>query len=236
MGEGATVLGLLERVKRLCLEKGVHNINLVTPDHFVPHIMELVSRMREENLNLPVLYNFSGYQSVEILKMLESFADIYLPDFKYSDSNLSQSLSKVKDYPERALEAIAEMVRQKGFLRCAEGEGGLAYRGVLVRHLILPGNVENSLNGITSLFLEFGKDLPLSIMSQYSPVHRHEDLDLNRRIWEEEFERVYAHVLELGFRRLFVQFPRKNRHARTEEKTSPFLPDFQERKPFGERA
>ena len=234
IGKSMSVPMLLERVKELCLEEGVHNINLVTPDHFFPHVMELVSRMREENLNIPVLYNLSGYQSVEILKMLEPYADIYLPDFKYSDSRLGQSLSKVQDYPEKALEAIAEMVRQKGFLRCAEGEDGLAYRGVLVRHLILPGNVENSLNGITSLFLEFGKDLPLSIMSQYSPVHEHEDLNLNRKISEEEFERVYAHVLELGFTSLFVQFPRNDPYGKAEERISSFLPDFREKKPFGE--
>ncbi len=234
MGETTTVDSLLERVKALCSVKGVHNINLVTPDHFFPHIMELVSRMREERLKVPILYNLSGYQSVEILKMLEPYADIYLPDFKYSDSQLARSISRAKDYPETALGAIVEMVRQKGFLHCEGGEDGLAYRGVLVRHLILPGNVENSLNGLTSLFLEFGKDLPLSIMSQYSPVQPHSDMHFNRKISEKEFEAVYSHALELGFNRIFVQFPGKDQAGRPQEKASPFLPDFRERKPFGE--
>ena len=235
-GKSTTVPRLLDRVKKLCLEKGVHNVNLVTPDHFFPHVIELISRMREENLNVPILYNVSGYQSVEMLKVLEPYADIYLPDFKYSDSHLSQRLSKVKDYPEKALGAIVEMVRQKGFLLCSEGEDGLAEKGVLVRHLILPGNVENSLKAMTCLFLEFGKNLPLSIMSQYHPVEAHEDLNFNRKIWEKEFEVVYAHALGLGFRNLFVQFPRKNRHGTTEERASSFLPDFREKKPFGEKA
>ncbi len=234
IGEIITVASLLERVKALCLERGVHNINLVTPDHFFPHIMELVSRMREEKLNVPILYNLSGYQSVEILKVLEPYADIYLPDFKYSDSQLAGRISRVKDYPETALGAIVEMVRQKGFLRCEGGEDGLAHRGVLVRHLILPGNVANSLDALTSLFLEFGKDLPLSIMSQYSPVQPHNDMNFNRKISKEEFEAVYFHALELGFRRLFVQFPRKDRNEKAEESASPFLPDFREGKSFGE--
>ena len=234
VGEYTTVAKLYERVRKNCLENGVHNINLVTPDHFFPHIVELVLRMRKGNLNVPVLYNLSGYQSIEMLKMAEPYVDIYLPDFKYSDPHLAERLSKVKDYPEKALEAIVEMVRQKGFLRIAEGEDVLADRGVLVRHLILPGNVENSLNAISCLFLEFGKDLPLSIMSQYHPVHAHEDLDFNRKISEEEFKAVYAHARDLGFHHLYVQFPGADRYRDAKEGVSPFLPDFRKRKPFGE--
>lgn len=234
VGQCTTVARLYEKVRKLCLEKRVHNVNMVTPDHFFPHIVELVSRMRKENLNIPVLYNLSGYQSIEMLKMADPYVDIYLPDFKYSDSHLAQRLSKVKDYPEKALDAIVEMVRQKGFLRFAEGEDDLADRGVLVRHLILPGNVENSLNAITSLFLEFGKDLPLSIMSQYHPAHAHEDLNFNRKISEEEFDVVYAHTRELGFSHLYVQFPNTDQYREIEEGHSPFLPDFRKKKPFGE--
>ena len=233
-GECMTVGKLYEKVRTLCIENEVHNINMVTPDHFFPHTVELISRMRKENLNVPVLYNLSGYQSVAMLKMAEPYVEIYLPDFKYSDSRLAQRLSKVKDYPEKAFEAIVEMVRQKGFLRIADEEDGLAIGGVLVRHLILPGNVENSLNVLTSLFLEFGKDLPLSIMSQYHPVHAHKDLHFNRNISEEEFEAVYSHLLELGFTHLYVQFPNTDRRRGTEEGPSPFLPDFQKKKPFGE--
>lgn len=234
LGEITNVPELLERVKKLCLENDVHNINFVTPDHFFPHVTELVFRMRETGINVPVLYNLSGYQSVEMLKIVEPFADIYLPDYKYSDSGLAQKLSRAKDYPEKALDAIVEMVRQKGFLQCSEGEDGLAYRGVLVRHLILPGNVENSLNGLTSLFLEFGKDLPLSIMSQYFPVIVHKDMNFNRKILKEEFEIVYGHVMELGFRRLFVQFPENEQYGKTEERISSFLPDFRKKSPFEE--
>ncbi len=232
IGRNITVLDLLKEVRRLCSEHRVHNINMVTPDHFFPHIFDLVSRMQEEAMDVPVLYNLSGYQSLDLLKMLAPFADIYLPDFKYADARLGQRFSKVNDYPEKALDAIVEMVRQKGFLRSAKGRNDPAGSGVLVRHLILPGNVENSLNALTTLFLEFGRDLPVSIMSQYYPVQGSKDPDLNRRLFKEEFDRVYAHAVQLGFRQLYVQFPQKARQEKAKNEAPPFLPDFRKATPF----
>jgi putative pyruvate formate lyase activating enzyme len=165
-----------------------------------------------------------------MLRMVEGFADIYLPDFKYTDPSLSLRLSKCKDYPKVALEAIVEMVRQKGFLDASANGSELARKGVLVRHLILPGRIENSRDALTTLFLEFGSGLPLSLMSQYQPVLPQGDEDLNRPLTQEEFHKVYSHALDLGFRHLFVQFPDKT--TPEPANISPFLPDFRQAEPF----
>ena len=221
---------LFEKVKEMIELKQVHNINLVTPDHFFPHTFQLVSLLRGRGYNLPVVYNLSGYQSVKVLKMVDHYANIYLPDYKYSDPILSAKFSKCKDYPRVALDAITEMIKQKGFLDSSKTNASLARRGVLVRHLILPGKIENSLNALTTLFLEFGAKLPLSLMSQYKPALPQKDRDLNRPITGEEFDRVYSHAMDLGFEALYVQFP-ENNHSNPQN-PSPFLPDFRQEEPF----
>jgi putative pyruvate formate lyase activating enzyme len=221
---------LLEKIEDMIRNHRVHNINFVTPDHFFPHVFRLVSLLRKEGFDLPVLYNLSGYQSVEMLKAAEDYADIYLPDFKYSESSLAVKLSKCRDYPEVALEAIGEMVKQKGFFDTFLKGAEIAKKGVLVRHLILPGNVGNSMDALTSLFVEFGKGLPLSLMSQYQPIAQQKDVALNRLISHEEFDKVYSHAMALGFENLFVQFPEKGPGLQTAR--SPFLPDFHLAEPF----
>ena len=157
----------------MLLKKEVHNLNFVTPDHFMPHAASLALQLKTEYPGLPVLYNFSGYQSLDLLKRLEAYADIYLPDFKYSDASLAKRLSGCADYPGKAIDAICEMVRQKGFLNCPTSRDELATKGVLVRHLILPEAVENSINALTTLFIEFGRHLPIRphepISSRCSP-------------------------------------------------------------------
>ena len=221
---------LFKRVSEMFEEHHVHNVNLVTPDHFFPHAFELVSLLRREGYDLPVVYNLSGYQAVSMLRTAEDYADIYLPDFKYADPELSQRLSKCRDYPEVALEAIVEMVRQKGFLEDVEGTGDVAEKGVLIRHLILPGHVDNSLNALTTLFLEFGSGLPLSLMSQYHPVLPQKDQDLNRFLTQEEFDQVLSHATDMGFERLFVQF--LDQTPAVKPRAAPFVPDFRQNQPF----
>jgi putative pyruvate formate lyase activating enzyme len=230
LGEAVTLDELSGKVSGLIKEKDVHNINFVTPDHFFPYTFRLVDLLRERGYGLPVIYNLSGYQSIASLDMAEAYADIYLPDYKYSDPSISWNLSRCKDYPRVALEAIAVMIRQKGFLDCLNSKAELATKGVLVRHLILPGKIENTLNALTSLFIEFGADLPISLMSQYHPVLPHKDRDLNRSITMEEFDSVYAHALDLGLKNLFVQFPDKTDAG--SKRRSPFLPDFLKSEPF----
>ena len=226
-GDILSLEDLLERVFKLIGDYDVHNINLVTPDHFFPYTFRLVELLREKKHNLPILYNTSGYQSLTMLKLAEDYADIYMPDYKYSDPEIAGAFSRCSDYPVKALEAITEMVRQKGFLDSFEKGTDAASRGVLVRHLILPGKVKNSLDALTALFLEFGPGIPISLMSQYHPVTCHKDRDMNRRITREEFDIVYKHSLDLGLKNMFVQFP-----VDYPDNDPPFLPDFQEDEPF----
>lgn len=228
MGTYMSAEEVFRKISGLVNHNHVHNINFVTPDHFLPHVLRVISLCRKSGIDLPVIFNTSGYQSVEMLRAAEAYTDIYLPDFKYSDASLAEILSKCRDYPRMALDAISEMVRQKGFLDTCRTEPKIARKGVLVRHLILPGHPENSINALSALFLEFGRNLPLSLMSQYHPVRHHDNPALNRFLTRKEFYKVYSHALDLGFEYLFVQFPDKNA-AREDH---PFLPDFRQARPF----
>jgi putative pyruvate formate lyase activating enzyme len=232
LGETMGLEDLFGRVVDMIERAHVHNVNLVTPDHYFPHVFQLVFLLRSKGYDLPVVYNMSGYQSVPMLKMAEDFADIYMPDFKYGSPALSMKFSKCKDYPKVALEAISEMVRQKGFLNVVEDGLGVANKGVLVRHLILPGHLEDSFHVLDSLYLEFGAGLPLSLMSQYQPVPPQEE-DMNRRLTQGEYYRAYSRALDLGFEHLFVQFP--DRCALKGPDHSPFFPDFRASDPFSRR-
>ena len=230
LGEIIGTEELQKSVVTMIQEKNVHNINFVTPDHYLPYTLQLGALLRKRGYELPFVYNLSGYQSLRILRFMEDYADIYLPDYKYADPSIAWRLSKCKDYPGVALEAIVEMVRQKGFLHPSASGSDPAKKGVLVRHLILPGMVENSLSALTTLFLEFGAKLPLSLMSQYHPALLQPDKDLFRFLSKDEFDKVYTHVLDLGFENLYVQFPDPDRTTRS--KISPFLPDFEKDKAF----
>jgi putative pyruvate formate lyase activating enzyme len=232
---------LVERLAMLHQDPGIHNVNFVTPDHFLPHTVAVVERLRGRGLRIPALYNLSGYQLVESLRLIQPAADIYLPDFKYADATLARSLSRCPDYAAVALDALAEMVRQKGFLDTSvsgqdqEDLGAdqdptpqIARKGVLVRHLVLPGQAENSRQVLDLLFIEFGKDLPLSLMSQYVPVgHFSEAPFLDRFVAQHEFSEVLDHARRLGFRNVFVQYPEPEAQG-----ARPFLPDFSSSVPF----
>jgi len=235
LGKTMDLESLITRLEEMVQGSQVHNINFVTPDHFFPHLYRIVSSMRTRGFDLPFVYNFSGYQLVEMVRVSEKYADIYLPDFKYADRSLAARLSKCNDYPSVALAAISEMVRQKGFLDSCETGSAIAAKGVLVRHLILPGAIENSVDALTALFVEFGPGLPLSLMSQYEPVGEGLEGPLARRLTDAEFKRVYSHAMDLGFRHLFVQFPDSRKDVPLSP-ISPFLPDFKKAQPFGKRS
>ncbi len=230
LGTQMTTEELVRKLEDMIEQHHVHNINFVTPDHFFPHISLLILLLRKKGYSLPIVFNTSGYQSVEILKHAEDHVDIYLPDFKYSDSTLAANLSNCKGYSDMALNAISEMIRQKGFLDAFRTDNDIAKKGVLVRHMILPDHVGNSINALTSLFVEFGNKLPLSLMSQYHPVGKHDNIVPNRLLSEKEFNTVYDHAQDLGFKHLFVQFPEKD--PAPLPATSPFLPDFRDSEPF----
>jgi len=217
-GRAVTPTELFSEVKAL-IHTGVHNLNFVTPDHFWPHIKALCQTLREEGIKVPKLFNCSGYQKPEMVTEYAGFMDMFLPDFKFSESELARTCMGDVRYPEIALSAIRNMVKQKGFLEPWDPTGKLpAQRGVLVRHLVLPGYAENSLKVLKLLHEEFGSGIPLSVMSQFQPVpeccKRHE---FERTVKTKEYEKVLALVLELGFERVYTQDLKKE---------TDFLPDF----------
>lgn len=182
------------------IEEGVQNINLVTATHFLPSILPALT----PKLPVPVVYNCGGYESAETLKALEGLVDIYLPDFKYSDNALAARLSHAPDYAETAAAAILEMYRQVGSVRM---ENEQMVRGVLVRHLILPGQIDNSL-GVLDWFADHfphGEAL-FSLMSQYVPMGKAKTMDgLNRPITELEYDAVSSYMDLLGIEHGFTQ-------------------------------
>ncbi len=187
-------------------EKGAHNINLVTPAHFVPQIIIALQTAKKQGLSIPVIYNTSAYEKVETLHRLEGLIDIYLPDLKYFDTALSESYSHAPDYFETASAAIAEMIRQTGAPVFADGEDSLMLRGVIVRHLLLPGCGKDSRRILRFLHETFKNDIYVSIMNQYTPLEQvAQNPALNRKVTEEEYGRVLVFAERLGIEQGFYQ-------------------------------
>ena len=186
-------------------EDGVHNINLVTPTHFSDKIADILYELKKSSyLTVPVVYNTSGYERVETLKRLEGLIDIYMPDIKYFSSELSSKYSYASDYFDRAIEAIREMVRQRGAYRYSSDKArdGLLDSGVLIRHLVLPSHRKDSEEILEKLSAEIDPKLVLiSIMSQYTPDFALdcEYKNLHRRITSFEYEKVKEKAISLGF-------------------------------------
>ena len=185
-------------------KKGAHNINLVTGAHYVPQIIEALQIARKQGLSLPVVYNSSGYEKVETLKLLEGYVDVYLPDMKYMDAKLAADFSHAPDYPEVVENAIREMVRQTG--ACVFGEDGYIRKGTIVRHLILPGHTKNSIAVLQYLHETYGDKIMISMMNQFTPVWKQEKfLELNRKVTKREYEKVLNAALELGIENGYFQ-------------------------------
>ena len=178
-------------------EKGAANINLVTASHFAPQVVRAVRMAREKGMCLPIVYNSSGYEKIETLRLLEGTVDIYLPDLKYMEEDLAEKFSRAPDYPERAKKAITEMVRQTGPF-CFD-EDGMLVRGTMVRHLVLPAHTANSKKVLSWLYKGFGKRILYSLMSQYTPVTVQKDYpELNRRLTRREYQKVVDYAMALG--------------------------------------
>lgn len=192
--------GKLREIFEQLIEDGVQNINLVTPTHFLPSILPAL----QPKLPVPVVCNCGGYESVETLKQLEGLVDIYLPDFKYSDNALAKRLSSAPDYAETAAAAIAEMYRQVGAVQTEDEQ---MTRGVLVRHLILPGQIDNSL-GVLDWFADHFPhgEVLFSLMSQYVPMGKAKTMEgLDRPITELEYDAVQSYMMLLGIENGFTQ-------------------------------
>ena len=200
-------------------ELGAHNVNLVTPTHFVPQICEALQDAKARGLSVPVVYNTGTYETVETLRLPEGLVDVWLPDFKYVSPDLSARYSAAPDYFDVAAAALAEMVRQTPC--CAFDDEGMMTKGVLVRHLVLPGCAEDSKAVLRYLYDTYGDDIYVSIMSQFTPLpHLVERCpDLFRRVGRDEYDDVLAFAMDLGLTRAFVQ-----EGAAASES---FIPDFE---------
>ena len=184
-------------------ENGAHNINLVTAAHYVPQVAESLRRAKVQGLHIPVVYNSSGYEYVDSIRSLEGLVDIYLPDWKYVSPVLSERFSNAPDYSAVASAAILEMYRQVGDLTldCVT----IAQRGLVIRHLVLPGCVDDSRRVLEEIVQRLSTETYISIMSQYTPQPCTTQFPLNRRITQREYDRVISYALSLGLHNILIQ-------------------------------
>lgn len=191
-------------------EKGANNINLVTAGHYVPQVVRALACAKSQGLRIPIVYNSSGYEKAESLRQLEGLIDIYLPDLKYLTPELAAAYSHAPDYPQYAMEAIAEMVRQQPqaeFMPEDRTEASpIMRRGVIVRHLLLPGHVREAKKVVGYLHETYGDQIYISMMNQYTPMsEKFADPNLNRRVTKREYERLLDYAAEIGVENGFYQ-------------------------------
>ncbi len=201
-------------------EKGAENINLVTADHFIPSVARAVKDSKDRGFAKPFIFNCSGYETVESLKMLDGLIDVYLPDFKYMEPELAEMYSHALDYPGIAKQAVCEMVRQQP--SCVFDAEGMIQKGVIVRNMLLPKHVANSKKVLKYLHDEYGDDIYISILSQYTPAEGIGDIypELSRRVRKSEYDRLVDYAIKLGIKNAYIQ-------DMTSAKES-YVPDFDE--------
>jgi putative pyruvate formate lyase activating enzyme len=181
--------------------RGCHNINFVTPTHMVPQILQALPEAIEGGLRVPLVYNCGGYEEVAVLELLDSIFDIYMPDFKFWDSQTAERFCSAPDYPEKACAAVKEMHRQVGDL--VMDQGGIAQRGLLIRHLVMPDDLANTREIMRFLATKVSKDTYVNVMSQYRPCgEAHQYPELRRSVTPEEYRGAVNVALEEGIHRL----------------------------------
>ena len=208
-----------KRLKEIMLElqdKGAHNINLVTPTHYVPNIISVLRKIKNNELNIPVVYNTSSYECVGTIMACKNLVDIYLADLRYYNDSLAEKYSLCSNYFENATMAIDEMYRQVGKFEL--DEDGLLKKGLVVRVLILPGHIDDSKKIINYLYKTYKDDIFISIMNQYTPINKCKYDNLNRKVTDEEYNEVLDFALELGISNAFIQDG--------EAASESFIPDF----------
>lgn len=196
-------------------EQGAHNINLVTPTHFVPHIIEGVKLAKSNGLNIPVVYNTSGYEKPETIKMLKGTADIFLTDFKYIKAETAKKYSNAPNYVAYAKEALSEMVK---IAPIPIFENALMKKGVIVRVLLLPDHLIETKMIVKYLFETYGNSIYISLMNQYTPIKKHEYANLNRTVTDYEYKSLIDYATHLGITNAFIQ--------KGETAKESFIPDF----------
>lgn len=197
-----------------------HNINLVTPTHFVPQIISAIDIARKNGLKLPIIYNTSGYENVETIKMLDGYVDVFLPDLKYFDNKYAEKYSNAKNYFTIASQAIKQMFRQAG--KCEFDKDGIIKKGVIVRHLMLPGLLFDTKKILDYLNAEYGDDIFISIMSQYTPLSTLPDNfpELNKKINPKHYDAILDYAARLGIENAYIQ--------EGSSASESFIPDFYE--------
>ena len=185
-------------------EKHVENINLVTPTSYVPQIIQAIKIAKNKGLKIPIVYNTNSYENIETLKMLEGYIDIYLPDLKYSQNDLGKRYSNIDNYFEIATKAIKEMVRQVGVPKI--NKNGIIQKGVIIRHLVLPNNIENSKKVLKWIKENLPEEIYISIMAQYFPTYKAKDNnELNRKLTKDEWSEIENYIEELNIKNGYVQ-------------------------------
>ena len=203
----------LIRIFEHLVDEGANNINLVNPTHYA---VQLAHTLKKYKPPVPVVYNTSGYDSVDTLKLLDGLVDIYLPDFKYMRNDKALRYSRAEDYPQFAMPALTEMKRQVG--NDVFDENGIMKRGMIIRHLVLPGNTNSAIQALDYLAENFG-DTYISVMAQYVPcTDLSEYKEINRKITKREYDKVVNHILDLGLEKVFLQ--------KLESATEDYIPDF----------
>ena len=199
-------------------QQGAANINLVTPTHYTPQIVEAAERARKTGLKVPFVYNCSGYEKAETLKLLEGIVDVYLTDFKYMETDLADRYSRAPDYPDVAKAALEEMVRQAG--SPVFDEQGMLMRGVIVRHLLLPSCVRNGKAVVKYVHETYGDQVLLSLMNQYTPMESGTAIypELGRKVTKKEYEKLVDYALNLGVGQGYIQ--------EGDTAKESFIPDF----------
>ena len=205
------------------LDKGIDSLGFVSPSHFVPQVIQIIKKLNEKGYFPIIIYNSNGYDSIESLRQLESYVDVYLPDFKYAFSEIAKKYSKAADYPDVAFAAIKEMYRQKGSHLFLNSKG-YAESGIIIRHLILPNNVENSIEVLRFIANEISSDIHISLMSQYYPTFKAFDYpEISRTLSKKEYDTVKKEAEKLGLANGWFQEMESNEY---------YKPDFDNVKPF----
>ncbi len=204
--EGNGVEISIERFSEICLDlqkQGATNINLVTPTHYIPLIIDGLKVAKKKGLCIPIVYNSSGYETVDTIKMLEGIVDVYLPDFKYYSDNLANRYSLCNNYFKYASESLREMVRQKP--TCIFDSDGNIISGVIVRHLLIPKMEEDSKKILKYLHDEYGDNIYISIMNQYTPVRTCKYQELNNTVDSQAYDEIIDYAWDIGIRNAFTQ-------------------------------
>lgn len=200
------------------LNEGAESLGFVSPTHMIPQMLAIIEALKTDGYRPIIVYNTNSYDTIEMLRLLEDHVDVYLPDYKYSDPVLAAKYSDAINYPEIALSAIKEMFRQKGNVLHLN-ENGIAERGLVVRHLVLPGAVGNSIQVLRNLAEEISNRIAVSLMSQYHPISKVSGFKhLNRKITVGEYKQVVDEMELLGFSKGWIQNP---------ESSDFYLPDFE---------